>query len=127
MHTTQSTSWEYLDQDSLEIIVDLMEGDAEMIIDLIDTLMDSSPELLDEIREGIHSSDSSRIREASHALKSSNAQLGALIFSGLCAEMEQMGKTNDLVNAENLYTKIIAEYEKVDLALQSWKDRVRTT
>ncbi|MEO0897565.1 MAG: Hpt domain-containing protein [Bacteroidota bacterium] len=112
---------EYLDEASREGIIDLMDGDAEMIVDLIDTLIETSPDLLSELEEGISGQNGSQIRDAAHALKSSNAQLGALDFAKLCLEAETMGKMDNLVNAEQVYQAIKNEFAKVEAALNSWK------
>ncbi|MCI4668812.1 MAG: Hpt domain-containing protein [Bacteroidia bacterium] len=112
---------EYLDSTTREDILDLMEGDAEMIIDLIESLMESSPELLSDLREGLEKGDSSMVKNAAHTLKSSNAQLGALDFADLCLEMESIGKSQDLTKAAPIYESLQKEYEKVEQALNSWK------
>lgn len=112
---------EYLDEEAREMIVDLMEGDQEMIIDLIDTLNDSNPTLLEQLVLGVSAQDAVQIREAAHALKSSNAQLGALNFSGLCQQMEEVGKRSQLGDASYLLELIKEEYQKVSVALESWK------
>ncbi|MEZ4774989.1 MAG: Hpt domain-containing protein [Bacteroidia bacterium] len=126
MLTTQ-ISWNYLDSTARATIEDLMDGDAEMIADLVDTLILSSPELLKEIENGLQIGNAKQVREAAHALKSSNAQLGALGFSEMCAEMELKGKMEDMANADLLYTKILEEFEKVESALISWKEHLIST
>lgn len=112
---------EYLDSSTREDILDLMDGDSEMVIDLIESLMESSPELMAELQEGLASGDSQKVKSAAHTLKSSNAQLGALNFAELCLEMEIIGKSSDLSNAGSVYESIQREYSKVEQALNSWK------
>ena len=118
---TASVTHEYLDQEAREVLTDLMDGDAEMIIDLVDTLIDTTPELLEELVLGVNNGDASQVRNSAHALKSSNAQLGALSFAELCQEMENKGKSEDLAEADQLLNQIKQEYEKVTSALESWK------
>jgi len=125
MNTSNGTlTYEYLDSSSLDMIFDLMDGDAEMIVDLVDTLAETTPELLDELDQGVKSQNPSQIREAAHALKSSNAQLGALDFSELCRQMEEKGKREELAETAKLLDMIYAEFKKVEQALNSWKDKV---
>ncbi|MEL6594162.1 MAG: Hpt domain-containing protein [Bacteroidota bacterium] len=124
MDHTEVLTYEYLDQDAREMIVDLMDGDAEMIIDLVDTLAETTPELLSELKAGVNSQDAVQIREAAHALKSSNAQLGALNLSELCRRMEEMGKREELEETATLLTMIFQEFQKVEQALNSWKVEV---
>lgn len=124
---TTGISWNYLDSNARATIEELMDGDAELISDLVDTLIDSSPDLLRELEDGIQSGNARQIREAAHALKSSNAQLGAIGFSQMCAEMELKGKTEDIVDAESLYARIIEEFERVESALVSWKEHLTSS
>ncbi|MEM6344575.1 MAG: Hpt domain-containing protein [Bacteroidota bacterium] len=125
MNSSNGTlTYEYLDSDSLEMIFDLMDGDAEMIIDLVDTLTETTPDLLEELDAGVKSQNPSQIREAAHALKSSNAQLGALDFSELCRQMEEKGKREELEETDKLLDLIYKEFKKVEQALNSWKVKV---
>lgn len=125
MNTDNGTlTYEYLDSSSLDMIFDLMDGDAEMIVDLVDTLTETTPELLQELENGVKSHDAIQIREAAHALKSSNAQLGALDFSELCRQMEEKGKREELAETDKLLDMIYNEFKKVEQALESWKVKV---
>lgn len=125
MNTHNGTlTYEYLDRSSLDMIFDLMDGDPEMIVDLVDTLTETTPELLEELDKGVKSHDPIQIREAAHALKSSNAQLGALNFSELCRQMEEKGKREELDETDRLLDMIYDEFKKVEQALESWKLKV---
>lgn len=123
--SANTITYEYLDSDTLDVIVDLMDGDAEMIFDLVDTLTETTPELIEELAKGVSASDANQIREYAHSLKSSNAQLGAMTFADLCLQMETMGKTNDLMDADKVLRMIQEEYERVNQALESWKDKIQ--
>lgn len=113
-------TYEYLDAETINSIMDLMDGDVEMVLDLVDTLLESNPDLLSEIKLGIDNNDSPQIREAAHALKSSNAQLGALEFAKICLAMETAGKQGDLPQAREILPQLEQEYQRVLAALTSW-------
>jgi len=112
----------YLNNDTLDLLFDLMDGDSEMIVDLVDTLIETTPELLDDLKTGVSSRDSQKIRDSAHALKSSNAQLGAESFARLCEEMESKGREDNTEGLDQLLDTILAEFEKVRAALGSWKN-----
>ncbi|MEM6805618.1 MAG: Hpt domain-containing protein, partial [Bacteroidota bacterium] len=112
----------YLHKDSLEMLVDLMDGDVEMIVDLVDTLIDTTPDLLDDLQTGVASKNANQIRNAAHALKSSNKQLGAYDFADMCETMESKGRANDTADLDILLDKILQEFEKVKEALGGWKN-----
>ena len=106
----------YLNNDTLDLLFDLMDGDSEMIVDLVDTLIETTPELLDDLKSGVGSRDSQKIRDSAHALKSSNAQLGAESFAKLCEEMESKGREDSTEGLDQLLDMILAEFEKVRAA-----------
>lgn len=112
----------YLNKDTLDLLVDLMDGDSEMIIDLVDTLIDTTPQLLDDLKEGVSHKDAQKIRNSAHALKSSNAQLGAEEFANLCEKMESKGREEDIQDLDALLDKILDEFKLVTHALGSWKE-----
>jgi len=111
----------YLNSDTLELLTDLMDGDSEMLIDLVDTLIDTTPQLLDDLKAGVATKDPQKIRNSAHALKSSNAQLGAEAFASMCEEMESKGRAEDTTDLDILYNKIISEFDVVCEALGAWK------
>jgi HPt (histidine-containing phosphotransfer) domain-containing protein len=102
-------------------VVDMMDGDQELIIDLIDTMMESTSELMNNLTEGIREANALRIRDAAHALKSSSAQLGALPFSEVCRDLEQMGKNNQLAEAKTHLVRLMNAYQQMSAALLEWK------
>jgi HPt (histidine-containing phosphotransfer) domain-containing protein len=123
--TINIVNHEYLERQALDSIIDLMDGEPDLIIDLVDTLVETTPELLSELKAGVQSQDATQIREAAHALKSSHAQLGALNFSELCRQMEDRGKRKDLEDTPALLNMVQTEFTKVLQALDSWKQEIR--
>ncbi len=111
----------YLNPSTVEEVTDMMDGDSEMIIDLIDTLLETTPELMDELAQAVPQGDAHAIREAAHALKSSTAQMGALSFSELSRQMEDFGKNQQVSQSRELWPKLQAEHVLMTQALKDWK------
>jgi len=59
------------------------------------------------------------VRRVGHSLKSNGTDFGATTFSGLCKELEMMGKSGELDGAADLAAQIVVEYEKVEAALRA--------
>lgn len=116
----------YLDQESMDTILDLMDGDREMVTDLIDTHLEVMPALLTQFKSGMEAGNPQEVKEAAHAMKSSNAQFGALHFAQLCQTAENIAKGGSLDGMDDLYAEIRAEFEKVESALDSWKTHLNT-
>lgn len=111
----------YLDPAAKADIEAMMDGDPELMIDLIDTMMETTPELMDQLVAGIKATDHTQVRSAAHALKSSAAQFGAKTFSGICLELEEMGRTQQADQAKAKLSTLDAAYEGMKAALNQWK------
>ena len=59
---------------------------------------------------------------AAHALKSSSANMGALAFSRLCAQAEQLGKAGDQESLEELVPLMLTMASEVREALGALRD-----
>ncbi|GAB4350207.1 MAG: hypothetical protein Fur0042_17940 [Cyanophyceae cyanobacterium] len=74
---------------------------------------EDSPKRLDEVTIAIAHRDSERLRKASHSLRSSSANLGALRLAAIAELLEnhaRQGKTSEI---DDLVPKLREEYEKV--------------
>lgn len=118
------TSYQYLDQDTRDQLMELMDGEPEEIIDLIETLEETNPVYFEDLKASILSSDSSGVRNAAHALKSAYAQVGAFAMSDLLRQIEALGREGNLGPVEELFSRAQAELIRVNDAFQSWKEHL---
>jgi len=116
----------YLDPAAKADIEAMMDGDPELIIDLIDTMMETTPDLMDQLVDGIQAADDAQVRSAAHALKSSAAQFGAKAFSGICLELEEMGRSQQANQAKAKLSTLQAAYQGMKAALCQWKTDLST-
>lgn len=63
---------------------------------LITVYLNSSPALMDNLRESIAKRDSQGLTYSAHTLKSSSMSVGALRFGAVCAELEKLGRAGDM-------------------------------
>lgn len=115
----------YLNEATREELVELMDGDADEIIDLIDTLLDSTPEYEASLRTAIQEQNAPEARDAAHAMKSAYAQIGAMHMSELMKHIEAAAKAGDMTTVGSLASQIEPEKGNVDQALASWTDHLR--
>jgi signal transduction histidine kinase/DNA-binding response OmpR family regulator len=89
---------------------------------MIDTYLKSSEELARHIRDAVQAEDAANMARASHTLKSSSAQVGALGLAALCKEIEARGKTGSMEGAQELLAQFSEELEAVheDLVARSF-------
>lgn len=117
-------TFEYLEEDVREQLIDLMDGDVEDIIDLIETLEETNPMYHDQLSESLISHDANGVRNAAHALKSAYAQIGALEMSHIMRDIEAAGKSGDITTVPGLFKAAQAEELNVRQAFASWKENL---
>ena len=69
------------------------------------------------IREAAEGNNADALYRAAHTLKSSSAYLGALTFSGMCKELEMMGRGKTLEGVAARLAAFDQEYARVRDAL----------
>ena len=100
-----------LDQAALDNIRDLQQpGEPDILRKIIGHYVESSPPLLQTLREAIAQHDIERVRLAAHSLKSASASLGAITLCESCKMLETMAREQRLDDAEFLLTNIETEY-----------------
>lgn len=114
-------TFEYLDLEIREQLIDLMDGDVEDIIDLVETLEDTNPMYHEQLAESLARNNAEGVRNASHALKSAYAQIGAIPMSIIMRDIEAAGKSEDISNVPALFEAATAEEIRVRQAFDSWK------
>jgi CheY-like chemotaxis protein len=104
------------------------EEDPDFLGELIKIYLLDAPQQLETIKEAIFLGDADSLKLASHTLKSSSANLGAVSFSAVCKELEYMGRVAvesggeqvfDVSTARDRLLEAQAEWEKVRAAFET--------
>ncbi len=92
-------------------------GGEDILKKVVSLYLDSSLTLMQGIREAAGGNNADALYRAAHTLKSSSAYLGALTFSGMCKELEMMGRGNTLEGVAARLAALDQEYARVRDAL----------
>ncbi|TAF32976.1 MAG: response regulator [Oscillatoriales cyanobacterium] len=104
------------------------EEDPDFLGELIQIYLLDAQQHLETIKEAIYLGDADSLKLASHTLKSSSANLGAVSFSEVCKELEFMGRVAvesggeqvfDARAARDRLLEAEAEWEKVRAAFET--------
>ncbi|MBD1826177.1 response regulator [Microcoleus vaginatus GB1-A2] len=104
------------------------EEDPDFLGELIKIYLLDAPQHLETIKEAIFLGDADSLKLASHTLKSSSANLGAVSFSAVCKELEYMGRVAvesggeqvfDVSTARDRLLEAQVEWEKVRAAFET--------
>ncbi|MBI2827612.1 MAG: response regulator [Planctomycetia bacterium] len=101
----------------LEALRGRVEGDVELLTEMIELFLDSSPHLLAEIETATRQRDSSTIHRAAHALKGAMQSMGAGPAAKAALRLETMGHTGDLSLVDESLGVLKEELDRLHAAL----------
>ncbi|MBS1250276.1 MAG: hypothetical protein MAG431_01869 [Chloroflexi bacterium] len=108
-----------LDMEKIEQLKMVMGEDAaEVIGDLIDTLLDSGKSQMKAIKEALAEGDLETVKLKAHTLKGSSGNMGARELSDTCSEMEKRAEKGELRGARALQDTLFSDFEQAMLALK---------
>ena len=93
-------------------------GSPSILDRVINIFLSESPEIVKSINDAIADADGKALLEAAHSLKSSSANLGAWQLSGLCRELESLGKENNIQQASLLLDQLDEQFKVTYEALE---------
>jgi histidine phosphotransfer protein HptB len=95
---------------------------ADFINELVDTYLEDSQVLIQQMHQGLTAQDADSFRRAAHSLKSNSASFGAMQLSNLARELEFMGRDNRLDQAGETLAQLEGEYPRVRAELEALQD-----
>ncbi len=117
--STRPETGSAVDMEALEeFMVSLGEDGEEVMVELVQMFLDSIPQTLSELQQKIEQNQPAELQRIAHSFKSNAGQLAAYILSDLCQEMEDIGKSGQLDDAENKLAQIKTECSHVETALK---------
>jgi signal transduction histidine kinase/DNA-binding response OmpR family regulator len=90
------------------------EGRPDIVQEIIDLFFKAAGDLLKDLKEGAANRDAALLHHASHALKSVSANVGAVILSSRCKELEAMAQSGGVFDAGPIVGAIIEDYRAVE-------------
>jgi HPt (histidine-containing phosphotransfer) domain-containing protein len=92
-------------------------GAARLLERLISTYLDSARKLVADAERALQADDANALRQASHTLKSSSANLGASELSARSAELESLARAGRVADARAQWPAVRSEFERAVRAL----------
>ncbi|WP_271408456.1 Hpt domain-containing protein [Pseudomonas sp. Q1-7] len=97
----------HLDHSVLSALRDVMESEFPV---LLDTFLTDSSERLRQIHRAVALADSQALRLAAHSFKGSCSNMGAAVLAGLCKQLEETARREQLADATALVLQIEQEF-----------------
>ena len=95
------------------------EGRPDIVQEMIHLFFKGGSDLLKDLKEGAANGDAALLHHASHALRSASANVGAIILSSHCKELEAMAQCGVVSDAASIVATILEDYRAVELALSA--------
>ncbi|MBN1661394.1 MAG: Hpt domain-containing protein [Anaerolineae bacterium] len=108
-----------IDQAVFRTLIQSVGDDLEFLRELLDIYLKDAPRLLAALHAALAAGNAAEFRRAAHTLKSTSASMGAMDFSRMCKELEDLGKAEALGSASALLGRVEEEYDRVRAALES--------
>ena len=103
-----------LDPQVLQTFHEMMgESATEMLSQLIDIYLEDTPAMLETLKISLQENNLVSLQRTAHTLKSSSAALGAIKFSQLCQDLENLSKSQVTTGLCELVAQIESEYQRV--------------
>jgi signal transduction histidine kinase/DNA-binding response OmpR family regulator len=101
-----------------------VDGDTELLAELVDLFLDTYPSLLGEIRQGIRDQVPSRVSEAAHSLKGALANFWPTAGMDLVLTLELMGRDGNLSRAGEKLRELEVNMGRIESALCALRDEM---
>jgi signal transduction histidine kinase/DNA-binding response OmpR family regulator len=95
------------------------EGRPDIVQQVINLFFNDAEDLLRDLTEGAANKDAALLHHASHALKSVSANVGAVILSSRCGELEVMAQAGMVAAVGGMVSAIIEAYRVVEILLSA--------
>lgn len=92
--------------------------------EILQAYLQSAPENLTKLEQAIHHNDAEQVRMQAHSLKGSSANIGAHNLSTQCAQLEMLGKNNELTDSPALLATIRNENNNVTQFLNNYMQQM---
>jgi CheY-like chemotaxis protein len=103
-----------------QVALACVNGDAELLKEIVGLFLDDAPRLIAELREAIGCGDSQRVRRVAHTIKNSVGYFGIKSTFELALTLENMGRADDLSGADPAWQVLRAEIERLHPILSEY-------
>ncbi|MEP6644336.1 MAG: Hpt domain-containing protein [Acidobacteriaceae bacterium] len=97
----------------------LLNGDSELLRELCQIFLQESPKLLQSIKQSLSDKDADGVMRGAHSIRGEVSYLGAPKAVQAAAELEEMGRGDNLGRGKEVFSILERELEDVHIGLQN--------
>ncbi len=95
-----------------------VQGTPDLLALVFRIYLESTPPLMQRLRNAVEQGNGAEITRLAHSLKSANGNIGALILTALCRELEARARAGRIDDSPELLNRIEAEYGLIEQELE---------
>lgn len=103
----------------VEVFEEMREALEEDFVDLIQTYLEDTRELLQVISSGVNSGDTQSVQIAAHSLKSTSATLGFVSLFESARAVEALARDSSLSGTAEHVQKLTTDFSELECVLKS--------
>jgi PAS domain S-box-containing protein len=100
------------------------QGRGELVREIIDLFLESTPQRLEQMREARLKGDTASLFSLAHSLKGAAVQLGAWGMAELCQQIQTLGRAGSMAETGDLLYRLEAEFQGATRTLEEERDRL---
>lgn len=105
----------------LQMVLSIAELDPTILTGLIDSVLENTPVLILQLKDGIHQKNINQVKISSHSLKSSFNLIGGTTIGNTCQAIETMAQEGKMTGVEDMFSHVTLLYEELVIDLKNWK------
>jgi CheY-like chemotaxis protein len=98
-------------------------GDESIIVEIIDVLLKTAPDMLSNIRQALTTGNSDEVKKAAHLFKGAVLTLGESKVANLARELNAEASAKDLKKCSALFDRVAKEFEPFKERLKVFADQ----
>jgi HPt (histidine-containing phosphotransfer) domain-containing protein len=107
--------------------LDSLDGDTELLREIVGISMTQFPKHMEKIREGISARNPKILEHAAHSLKGTGANLLAQGVMEAASRLEEIGRAGSVAGSKEALVKLEEELTKLQVALREFEKEYATS
>jgi len=105
--------------------LELLGGDEQLLLELSETFLEQSPQLISSVREALQGGRADEISRLAHKIKGSVSVFSASKAVSAALRLEQIGKSKDLSHADEAFDHLTQELARLGSELTAISEKQR--
>lgn len=114
-----------IDPEAYASLEEIADGDQEFMVSLLEQFLLDAERLVGALAPALATCDAQSLERAAHTLKSSSANVGAMLLSNLCEELRSIGLGGNLTEATDRVPLAEIEFSRARCELENRLEKLR--